>query len=272
MYLLGVLCVANLATVLAFPNGMSGAVNYLMGMDNSHSLFFLPLMGLGMIYTTYKRRGLALKLCLLALFSASMYITWSASAVVGASVFIILALAYELKLRFKFCNIGLYYALILVMFLALVIFRAQNIFAFFIENVLKKDLTLTYRTDLWDASLGLIAERPLLGHGMISFAAMTKLIGNINCHSLILQVLFDTGIIGLAVYLVVMGLLIKPLMRRKDHYVCYYLAAALFSLLLVLTVESLVYPLPFYTICILAYHADELITALDAPPVDEGTL
>lgn len=268
VWLLGALCLVNLVTVVLFM-AQHRPSNYFLGYDNSHSLFIIPLLGLGMVYAHHAGWGVWRKLAVLAVFSVSIYMTWSASAVVGVTVFLLLAAAYEMGFRLRVCNVAVYFAVFLALFFGIVVFRAQRVLAYVIEDILGKDLTFTGRTDLWDASIELIRQRPVLGYGLIPRDLMTELVGSVNCHDLVFQVLADAGFVGLAVYGTMMGLLVKPLMAEREHYVGYYLAASLFALLLVFTMESPVYPLPHYTICILSYHAPALVRRLDsaaAPP------
>lgn len=73
----------------------------------------------------------------------------------------------------------------------------------FVEDVLGKDITFTYRTHMWDSALRIIAESPLLGYGfpdqdwylahMSSFA--------IGPHNIFLATLIYGGVITFGIYL-----------------------------------------------------------------------
>ena len=89
------------------------------------------------------------------------------------------------------------------------------------------------------------------------------MIGGRNCHNLYLQVPFDTGIVGSAVYLTLLGLAAKPLMRTRKSFGGYILAAGLFAFLLELEAESLAWSLPFYMLLLLCCHAEEVVPALE---------
>ncbi|MFR3202482.1 MAG: O-antigen ligase family protein [[Clostridium] leptum] len=66
----------------------------------------------------------------------------------------------------KLFNFRNYLILNILLFFVIVIFRMQNLFAFLIEDILHKNLTLTGRTVIWDRTLELIGEKPILGHGV----------------------------------------------------------------------------------------------------------
>ena len=79
----------------------------------------------------------------------------------------------------------------------------QNLFAFLIEDILHKNLTLTGRTVIWDRTLELIGEKPILGHGVpfyedrkLQYAIETKWINKaagLHAHDRFLETLYRGG-------------------------------------------------------------------------------
>lgn len=264
---LGALCLVNLATVLLVKSGHDlypGEIDYyFMGLDNKHGFFIIPFLPVAMLYAWNRRWPFAAQLALLVFLSASIYITWSASSVVAASAFIALLFVWQLKHCRRACNIGVYYGVLAAVFLLIVVFRATEQFAFIIEDVLHKDVTLSHRTPLWAACLQYIRARPWLGCGVYTSETMHAMVGADHCHSVLLECLFETGVAGLAVYLAALGLLVKPLMRTRDTFGGYILAAGFFSTMLLLQAESPGFPYPFYLLFALCYHAEQLVPALD---------
>lgn len=279
---LGALCVINLATVLLFPNGMRYMDNseryanldcyFFLGMDNSHAFFIVPALVVSVLYAQSVRWPFIAQAGLLALFTVSVYITWPASGVVAVSVFIVLFLLYRVRKSYRLCNVCTYYGAIAALFVVLVLLRMTQWLAPVIEDVLHKNLSLSGRVPLWEKVMVWIREKPLLGYGKLSSDATEQMVGQVNCHNIFLQVVMDTGLAGLAVYVVFLGLLIRPLWRVRQRFAGFMLAAGLFSFLLILQVESLVWPLPFYTLALLCYHApavaDALETGASAPGPD----
>lgn len=264
MWLLAGLCIANLITVLLYPGGAYWPNVYFIGTDNTNALYILPLLGLTVICACGAGYPLPVQICLLALFSASVYITWSATAVLSITVFIVLVLLFRIKKSYWVCNICVYYGVVAAVFFAVVVFRAQDHFAFLIEDLLHKDTTLTERTVLWDMAIQAIREHPLLGHGKWTNAMMWGLIGNVHCHNVILQVLFETGVVGLAAYLGILGCVAWKLMPRRNQTVGYMLAATIGALLLDFMAEVPIYPMPFYAILFLSWHVDEVTGVLES--------
>ena len=264
-YLLGVLVAVNLVTVLAFSSGIEIYNVYFLGTDNANALFIIPLLGLTALYGNSARWPWPVQLCLLAFFSASVYITWSATAVVTVSCFIVLFLLGRAKKCRRFLHVGVFFGVIGAVFLLVVVFRVTDRFAFVLERLLHKDVTLTGRLAVWDTAWGYIARRPFIGYGQMTSGAAMKMLSVYHCHDLFLQALFETGVGGLAVYLAILALLIKPLMGVRSRLGGYMLAATLFCLLLDLVVESPIYPLPFYGLLLLCYRGREVTAALEPP-------
>lgn len=265
-YLLGILCTINLITVVLFPGGMSytnTADCYFLGLDNSHAFFILPLLPMALLYAWNRRWPWWAQLLMVVFFSLSLYITWTVTGMLSATVFIVLFLLYRVKGSSCVCNICVYYAGIALVFLLFVVFQVTDKFAFLIEGVLHKSLTLSSRLPLWDIALGCVKASPLLGHGPVTSDGMMEIAGQINCHNMILQCLFDTGLVGTAVYLAALGLLIRPLMKLRRNFAGYILAAGICAYLLLLQAESLVWESQFYTLLILAANGEKVAAALD---------
>ena len=271
-YYLGAVCVINLATVVLTRFGIGYYVgrgdNYFLGLDNAHGFFICLMLTVAMLYAWHTRRPPWVQIVLLALFTASVYITWSASSVVAVSVFIALYGLWYVKGSWKVCNIGTYYAVIAVMFLLLVVLRVTDRFAFVIEEVLHKNVDLSGRVPLWARTLPYLLQDPVLGLGVHTDGQLYEILGTVNCHNLFLQVAFDTGVAGSVIYLAALGLLVKPLMRVRKSFGGYMLAAGLFSLLVILQMEALVCPVPFYVLLALCSNGEKVVRGLE-PAADE---
>lgn len=279
-YCLGMLCLVNLATVLLFPNGMdymedskhySGSTDfYFLGIDNNHGFFIVPLLAAAMLAAWNMRWPLPAQLGLLALFTVSVYITWSATSVVAVSMFLILFVLCRVKKSYRLCNVCTYYGMIAAIFIFIIVLQAIDWLAPLVTDVLRKNMDFSGRIPLWQTAISCIREKPLLGHGIYTTEAMRELSQQINWHNMFLDVLFRTGAVGMAVYLAVFGLLVRPLMRTRKSFCGYMLAAALFAYLLILQAEGLLWPLPFYTLLLLCYHAEKVVPAMEPAPREES--
>ena len=258
-WILTMLCIVNLITIIAFPDGLytdaMGKSNgyYFLGLDNIHSMFILPLLCVKLLRLK-PESSLLHTAIILIIFSLSVYLTWSATAVVAISVFIMLIVMYKMKITPRILNINCYYFLIFISFLGVVVFRWEEAFSYIIENILGKSLQLSGRTYLWDHVFLAIQKKPFLGYGILSQGQMLSLLGNSHCHSLFLQVIFQCGYIGLILYIIILFSIIKPLQMYKNTYSGYVLSAVVFAYLINFLVETQSYHLPFYGVLVMAYH------------------
>lgn len=258
-WILTILCIVNLFTVIAFPDGLytdsRGISNgyFFLGLDNIHSMFILPLLCIKLLRMK-QEKSFFYTVVILIIFSLSVYLTWSATAIVAISAFIMLIGLYKLKISPRILNISFYYFLIFISFFSIVIFRWEEIFSYLIEGVLEKDLELSGRTFLWDRIFSAIQQKPYLGYGILSREQMIFMTGNSHCHSLFLQVLFQSGYIGIISYLIILFSIIKPLWNYKNTYAGYVLSTCIFAYLINFLVETQSYHLPFYGILVMAYH------------------
>lgn len=147
----------------------------------------------------------------------------------------------------------------------LVVFaRVQVFFAEQIEELLGKSVSLTGRTDLWDAAFPILADSPLFGYGINSD------FGNFipgpegllwQAHNQYLQIAYDGGLAAVGLFIA----LLWTASTRADASRCNPRARAAFvsvyAAMSVMTISEIyVYNMAlFYLIPFLASRADELV-------------
>jgi len=99
------------------------------------------------------------------------------------------AAAFPITLQLTFIGIALAVVaatvLGVVVTLLVVVARVQVHFAAQIEGLLGKSVTMTGRTELWDAAIPILADSPLFGYGINShFGAFIPGCGGRLCRSL----------------------------------------------------------------------------------------
>lgn len=81
-------------------------------------------------------------------------------------------------------------------FLSIVVFKVQNLFIWLVDGILGKWGSLLARIDIWERTLRLISERPILGHGAVySFVRAKELHlgwGAVHAHNLMLEILYQS--------------------------------------------------------------------------------
>ena len=134
----------------------------------------------------------------------NIYFMSSATAIVGSCVMLGVFIITKLSEKEKIPRIAM--AIVVVVGIAIVIFRIQYIFSFIIEDILGKTLTLSSRTIIWDKALTLIGKGPIIGYGTGTLATV---IGDRNAHCFFLQILIQSGIIGLLCYINIFRIVLK---------------------------------------------------------------
>lgn len=184
-------------------------------------------------------------------------IVGSMTAVTGVIIFLLICLIPTSRLR-RLATGGLFVAIAL--FQILVCFNGTGIehsetAVWFVEDVLGKDITFTYRTQMWDSALRIIADSPLFGYGYPNAdwyrANMSSLA--IGPHNLIFATLIYGGVItfGLYIYLLVRSTLNAAIVHDFTGD-CLVVAIAVISLMMLM--EAYPIPLVFCLLILSEYY------------------
>ena len=274
-YIFGIEVIANLITIWLFPNGMyttnyflKFTENWLLGYDNLHILFILPALCLSMIHAEYTKKSFVAKLCIVAMFSTSVYITWSAASIVAISVWILLWLYVEITNNYRILSIGKVVGAHAIFFFSIVIIRMQNLFEWLIVDILGKDLTFTGRTSRWDAALRMFQEKPLFGWGVVdSELTRSRLEGFSHCHNHYLQILYQTGIAGMVCFLITLFLLFKPIKEMENKKIAFFFLNTLLCFLIDGQIEAIMTTVTLYGLITMACHGRKIEQSyLESPP------
>lgn len=103
--------------------------------------------------------------------------------------------------KFKAVNYNIMLVGILILNILFVFLRVQEYFAYFITNILHKDLTLSFRTLIWDQAISAIEKKPFLGYGYETYEGVALHCHGANHpHNYILTLLLRGGFIGFIAY------------------------------------------------------------------------
>ncbi len=241
LFYLTVLNVINFGTIFVYPEGMylnnSGMyTNWFLGYKNSHILYILPWLILLILDTLNKNKRIPIYLYLILLFSLAMMIRLEASTSIIALFSLIVCLFFRNKLeKFKLVTGKNLLVISFVLFLLIVIFRVQDIFSFIFVDVLDKTLTFTGRTYIWDNALEKISQSFLFGYGDNSFFYNKYIL---STHNQFLGIVYETGIIGLFIYLIIYKCIVKEIDSCKDDHVLFFSKYFIFIYLLMMLMED----------------------------------
>lgn len=260
---LGFLVISNFISLLLFPDGMytngNFTNNWILGYKNSHILYILPLIMISLINSYYTYGKFSKKNWLLIILAIlSLIIAESSTSLIG--IFLVTALIiYDENFKStRILNIKNYFIAYIILFFSIVILRIQNIFKFLIVDTLHKDLTFTSRTLIWDKALEIIKIQDIFGKGMTAFGFSESIT---STHNLILNVLYQTGIIGLIACLLAQIVSVRELYKIREYKIAKIISIVLFSFFIMMITEaySLQYVMYLY---VFAYNAKYFIRKL----------
>lgn len=274
VWVLGIECIINAITVFLFPDGMytSDTVigihhiirkeNYFLGYDNLHIVYLLPFLVCFWIYSIYMQRVKIMTMIYMVLVSLSVFICRSATSVIVITIFFLLALLSENRLTKNRIDLKKGILVIAFLFLILVIFRLQKIFAGFFD-ILNKDITFTERTPVWDAALRLFRVKPMLGYGQQTELYDFVALGGPHTHDWYLHVLYQMGVVGLGLLIYILLQINKSLSECKNKKYGNILSVGIFSFLIAFLAESYVSMTGFWALVSMAYHISTLTEGLE---------
>lgn len=270
-YYFTIVAFINFVMQVLMPQGLGSGTQIInvLGEDNKMAIVLLPSFAICLAYFSKygKKKHSALKITLLAaVYLSSLVYVW---AVTGMVVLVLVLLIWFLMERNKEWRriLNLRNGLILVVLLAYVIIFNNDIFSKgiigdFIVNVLGKTVTFSGRITLWQQAIELIKESPLLGYGISSvserallFHTANGILNGFSAHNGYLLILLRGGIVGLAIYILALLKLIKPVRQVwKKSSEARILSLALLGFLIVCIFEAEFYCCQFLIMIIYIYN------------------
>ena len=246
---------SNFITIIMYPNGMyyneisNMKENFLLGIDNIHIVYFLCLWISSTIYVNiYNKKT---KFCSLTILISilSLIMRWSATSIIGAFIIGVYFLFFKYFSKIRLMNIKTFVITYVVGYFGIICFKLQNLFSFIIVNILKKDLTFTRRTKIWDMTIQFIKEKPIIGHGVVGYNTRNLTTGVSHAHNFFLEIVYQGGFILLAISLLLIGSVLKKLHEYYKYNLAKKLSVFIFALFVMMLMEF--YSIE-YTIFILA--------------------
>lgn len=250
-----ILLLINFITIILFPGGFylnsSGySGNYFLGYDNNLITYIFPALALSFTNTLNKNGKIGLKSIFLLIISfCSIIFTWSATGVVSMVIIIVLFFAYTINK--KDFPIKKYIVVALSLFIGIVFLRFQNIFSFIIEGWLKKDLTFTGRTYIWDTFISEIKKSILIGHGIVDSKYLIQTLNAGHAHNYFLQILYQGGLVTFSMFLGFFFSAIKKVQNCKEKK---YVGIVIFVYLISFIFEAYSLTNMFIIVLLIAYY------------------
>lgn len=252
----------NYISLFAFPNGLystSGlSKGWFLGIENQHALIIIPGIVIITLSSWYKYSKISLISWIqIILALLTVLKIWSATAIV-AVVFVVFSIMLSLRKLVKpiytFLFLSISYA---ILWMIMVRLNSLDSFQAIIVDVLNKDLTLSFRTNIWSAIFDDVQNFFWYGYG-INTEVKAGIVTYFAAHNMILQTLLDIGIIGLVLFIVCIILPGIKLQLTKKSRISVLLSIGIFGILIGGLAES--YRLNYlFLLLTLAHNVDYLI-------------
>lgn len=250
-FIFKVLIYINFITILLFKDGMytkttlfeTTNYNWFLGVENLHILYVLPGILFSYINSYINNNGkIKLETKIFIIISIlSILLRKSATGILGISILIMYFIFQKFIDKIKIFNILTYFYSAIILHISIVIFRIQEIFNYLIVNILGKNLTLTNRTYIWDDTIYYIKNKLLIGYGVESNAIRYYKgihFRAFHAHNQFLEILYTGGISLFMIFIYIMHISFKELIKFKDEKLVKIISIVIFSFLIMMISES----------------------------------
>ena len=227
----------NFVLLLWRPGGLwkyevNGKMYYLLGgnYNNMGKALFMALVSNMLLlrllpHDAYRSRWFyrATLIAILLLSAGTLAVVGSMTSVVGIALLLafgLLMLLTSLNVNRSSLNVNrspfnVLRSLSVVLFIAIyfalqswAVFRDQDTDApkaqYFVEHVLKKDMTFSFRTHVWDAAKRLIERQPVVGYGEHDDQWYQLELEGLTTHNLVLHILLKGGWVCLSAFILLL--------------------------------------------------------------------
>ncbi len=127
---------------------------------------------------------------------------------------------------------------------------------YIVEDVLKKDITFTNRTHMWDSALRIIVKSPLYGYGYVDGDWFKSYMTSwaTGPHNFVLYVLVTGGIVLMALYVMICLMAYKAIHPFRDERLAQTTLFCVVTLMFMALMEAYPFPVMFYAISLLYYY------------------
>lgn len=216
--------------ILPFSEKLYGEYHYFLG--NRNGFLFPCIAGTCLGYLSRKKNNQRREFFWYILIVSTINILWGGSTGGTLAWLIFVGLYLFPVLRKIITKTGFLFStcLLLIAEVGIILFKVQNYFRFFIENILHKTISFTSRTLLWDQALEKIRNKLFLGYGIVAETSIFPLeqlekgetvISYYSVHNELLRILYERGFLSLffltAIFLLC-WLVVRSRIRDKDIY------------------------------------------------------
>lgn len=204
---------------------------YFLGVENQFAATLIPAIIINLIYNYMKYNRLRLNsYILIGVVTFTFFYIWSATSILGIMLILIYLVFINRKIINKIINKYTIIITAITIYVMIVILRSVEYFAFIIEGLLNKDLTLSTRTLLWDRAFSYIADSPIIGYGYLSSGRYLQVTITrfMDSHNTVLQLLLQHGLLGMFIIVILIILFFKKTSLYKNNKIIKLILYSLF--------------------------------------------
>lgn len=235
------------------------ATGYLLGNNyNQMGCRMIVALSANVLCLRYSRLWIVNFIVMSVAIVASLAMVGSMTSLSMISLFLVYCFIPSARLR----KLGIYSLFtVFVLFQVFVVFNGRGLennelASYIVEDVLKKDLTFTNRTHMWESALKIIGQSPIWGWG---FADPDWYKSNMSAfaigpHNFLLSILIHGGVILMSIYLAICWKAFKAIKPYLDDKIMQLLLFSVVCLWFMSLMEMYPYSIMFCALALLYYY------------------
>ena len=258
------LVLINFLTIIFFPNGMYSTsryeTNWFFMYDNTHFMWYLAAILTSVIDQMINNKKRIVLIVLLIITSFCTFYCMSATSVV-AYVFLLINLFILLIRKKPFLTYGKRLIAYLFANYLIIYAQIQRYFEWFIVGILGKGLTFTGRTTIWERTIELISQKPILGYGFET-TNFSKKLGSIfytHAHNTILDIFYKGGIIAIIFFILMLLEIGNCIKKCSDKLLAGIISASVSCCFIVMLLEAREDKIGLYIVFVIAANINSLL-------------
>ncbi|SFH62457.1 O-antigen ligase [Lachnospiraceae bacterium NLAE-zl-G231] len=263
---LSIYVVLNILSIIFLPEGFTVTENntplYFLGIHNRFAFWMIPLISLSCLSSYLKKGKLKIRQYVIHMLCLLTLINRNATGAVISVLFFYVFIIFIQKNKAKWADYRIYLLIYLIIWLGFTFFGFLDAFSWLTVNFLKKSGSLEARLSLWEKGKMYLTKdisHLLFGYGLESDSILKQKFWYSHLHNNLLNIIYQTGIIGGVLYCLPFSVLIIPFKKYKYNNVCRILSFSIFIFLIMLLVDTYDLYGHFYILGVIGGNIDYLL-------------
>ena len=244
----------NIATYFLFPRGLyitelvtryDDKQNTFLGNRNTYKYY-----GLFIILVSYLESRLTDKKTWLSDRNSGIAIALAlimellGESLTGTVIILFIAIYYifgDKMLRIRSLNPKVFFYISVGLFVFATVFIAAGRYTAIISYFFSGNITFSHRTAIWLRAETIILQNPIIGIGTQTNKVMFTYLRNIHAHNQFLEIAIRGGLVGTAIYLLIVWTSLKRLSEYRKYEIVSFVTICIFAVMIIDMVECETY-------------------------------